>query len=160
MRVCKAVLPAMRAQRSGYIINISSIAGLIAVPYQGLYSASKFALEGLSESLRMETRDLGIRVVLIEPGDHKTAFTQNRRKSTPSEPYCKRFETAVSRMEKDEQNGPDPAGVARLIGRIVENPNPRLRYTVGPVPERAMVWLKRWKPYWVIEMIMKQYYSH
>jgi NAD(P)-dependent dehydrogenase (short-subunit alcohol dehydrogenase family) len=159
LRVCKAVLPAMRAQRSGYIINISSIAGLIAMPYQGLYSASKFAVEGLSESLRMETRDFGIKIVLIEPGDHKTTLTRNRRKSAPSEPYRERFEIAASRMEKDEQNGPEPAGVARLIGRIVENPNPRLRYTVGPAPERAMVWLKRWKPYWIIEMIMKQYYS-
>jgi NAD(P)-dependent dehydrogenase (short-subunit alcohol dehydrogenase family) len=160
LRVCRAVLPAMRAQRSGFIINVSSIAGLAAVPYQGLYSASKFALEGLCESLRMETSGLGVRVVLIEPGDHRTALTQNRRTAAASEPYKERFRQALERMEKDEQNGPDPAGVAKLIGRIVNMPTPRLRYTVGPAPERAMVWLKRAMPYWVIEVIMKHYYAH
>jgi len=159
LRVCRAVLPAMRAQGSGYIINISSIAGLAAVPYQGLYSASKFALEGLSESLRMETRHLGIKVVLVEPGDHRTSFTRNRRTVAPTEPYKHRFRQAIERMEKDEQNGPGPAGVAKLIGRIVEMPSPRLRYTVGPAPERAMVWLKRLMPYWVVEATMKNYYA-
>ena len=78
-RVCRAVLPAMRRQRSGYIVNIGSIGGLIAIPYQSMYSASKFALEGLSEALRMEVRPFGIRVVIIEPGDHKTALTENRQ---------------------------------------------------------------------------------
>ena len=77
-RVCRAVLPALRSQRSGYIVNIGSIGGLIAIPYQAMYSASKFALEGLSESLRMEVRPFGIKVVIIEPGDHKTAITENR----------------------------------------------------------------------------------
>ena len=103
----------------------------------------------------METGHLGIKVVLIEPGDHRTAFTANRRKVAVSEPYKERFQQAISRMEKDEQDGPDPANVAKLIGRIVDMPSPRLRYTVGPAPERAMVWLKRAMPYSAIKTIMR-----
>jgi len=69
----------MRRQRAGNIVNISSIGGLIAIPFQALYSASKFALEGMTASLRMEVRPFGIRVVLIEPGDTKTPITEHRR---------------------------------------------------------------------------------
>jgi NAD(P)-dependent dehydrogenase (short-subunit alcohol dehydrogenase family) len=159
LRVCQAVLPAMRSQGAGYIVNIGSIAGQVAVPYQGLYSASKFALEGLTESLRMETRHLGIKVVLIEPGDHRTNLTANRRKSTPSPPYADRFHRAIRQMEKDEQNGPDPAGIARLIGRIVSKPKPRLRYTIGPVAERAAIWIKRLGPAALVEKAMTGYYK-
>jgi short-subunit dehydrogenase len=68
LRVCRAVLPVMRRQGVGYIVNIGSIGGLIAIPYQPLYSASKFALEGMTESLRLEVRPFGVRVVIVEPG--------------------------------------------------------------------------------------------
>jgi len=71
--------PHMRRQRAGNIVNISSIGGLIAIPFQALYSASKFALESMTASLRMEVRPFGIRVVLIEPGDTKTPITEHRR---------------------------------------------------------------------------------
>ena len=159
LRVCRAVLPAMRKQGGGCIINIGSIAGQVAVPYQGLYSASKFAIEGLTESLRMETKHLGIRIVLVEPGDHRTNLTKNRRKAEPSGPYRERFHRAIAKMEHDEQNGPDPANIAKLVARIADNPNPRLRYTIGPVAERAAIWLKRLGPAAATEKAMKSYYS-
>lgn len=159
LRVCREVLPVMREQRAGCIINISSIAGLLAVPYQGLYSASKFALEGLTESLRLEVRDFGIRVVLVEPGDHRTAFTANRRQTQTSLAYRKRSEFAVGRMAADEQSGPGPERLARLVDRILNTPDPRLRYTVGPAFERAAVFLKRLVPWLIIEKIMTRYYS-
>ena len=78
VRMCKAVIPIMRKERKGFIINISSIGGLIAVPFQGFYSASKFAVEGYSEALQHEVRPFGIRVCLVEPGDFYTNFTANR----------------------------------------------------------------------------------
>jgi len=159
LRMCQAVLPAMRQQVSGYIINIGSIAGQVAVPYQGLYSASKFAIEGLTESLRMETRHLGIKVVLIEPGDHRTNLTKNRRKLAASTPYAEYFNRAIGQMEKDEQNGPDPSGIAKLVARVVSNPNPRLRYTIGPAAERAAIWLKRLGPAVLVEKAMTGYYK-
>src|ERR1700729_80616 len=115
-RVCRAVLPAMRSQRSGYIVNIGSIGGLVAIPYQAMYSASKFALEGFSESLRMEVRPFGIQVVIIEPGDHKSALTENRTKmSGGTDAYSVSYQAALARTAHDEQNGPGPDQVARLL---------------------------------------------
>ena len=139
-----------------------SIGGLIAIPFQGFYSASKFALEGLSESLRLEVRPFGIQVVLIEPGDHRTSFTQNRRStrgSAAGSVYRDRFERAVNRMASDEQSGPSPEGIARLLHKILNNPRPRLRYTAGPAAQRTAVWIKRTMPYAVMEKIMRDYYS-
>jgi NAD(P)-dependent dehydrogenase (short-subunit alcohol dehydrogenase family) len=160
-RMCRAALPVMRRQGSGYIVNIGSIGGLIAIPYQGLYSASKFAVEGLSEALRLEAGPFGVHVVLIEPGDHRTPFTQNRRSAEASgrdSAYRERFEHAVGRMAADEQGGPNPDATARLLHSILNNPRPRLRYTTGPGAQRAAVWLKRAMPYAVIEKMMQAYY--
>jgi short-subunit dehydrogenase len=81
MRVCRAVLPAMRLQGHGHILNVSSIAGRIGIPFQAIYSATKFAVEGFTEALRLEVTPFGIRVVLIEPGDFRTGFTASRRKA-------------------------------------------------------------------------------
>ena len=162
VRVCRAVLPVMRRQRSGYIVNIGSIGGLIAIPYQSMYSASKFALEGMSESLRMEVRSFGIRVVLVEPGDHKTAITQNRRTSPligEADAYRASFAAAIAKTAHDEQNGPAPEAIARLVERIVRTRHPRLRYTVGPLPQRAAVWLKRLGPYSWVEFALRTYYG-
>jgi short-subunit dehydrogenase len=162
LRMCRAVLPVMRQQKSGYIVNIGSIGGLIAIPFQGFYSAAKFALEGFSESLRMEVRPFGIQVVLIEPGDHRTAFTQNRRATRGSgaeSVYRDRFERAIARMASDEQGGPSPEGIANLLYKILRNPKPRLRYTVGPAAQRAAVWIKRAMPHAVMEKILRDYYS-
>jgi len=162
LRMCRAVLPIMRERNAGYVVNIGSIGGLIAIPFQGFYSASKFALEGLSEALRLEVGPLGIHVVLIEPGDHRTSFTQNRRSTRGSEvgsPYRDRFERAIARMASDEQGGPSPEGIARLLHKILNHPHPRLRYTVGPAAQRAAVWIKRAMPYAVMEKIMQDYYS-
>ena len=161
-RVCSAVLPAMRRQRSGYIINIGSIGGLLAIPYQSMYSASKFALEGLSEALRMEVRPFGIRVVIIEPGDHKTALTENRQFteiSIATDAYNPSFEAALLKTAHDEQSGPGPEQIARLLYRIVNQRHPRLRYTIGPIPQRAAVWLKRLTPYSILEYTMRTYYG-
>jgi NAD(P)-dependent dehydrogenase (short-subunit alcohol dehydrogenase family) len=161
-RVCRAVLPAMRRQRSGYIINIGSIGGLLAIPYQSMYSASKFALEGLSEALRMEVRPFGIRVAIIEPGDHKTALTENRQFteiSIATDAYSPSFEAALLKTAHDEQSGPGPEQIARLLYRIVNQRHPRLRYTIGPIPQRAAVWLKRLMPYSILEYTMRTYYG-
>jgi short-subunit dehydrogenase len=162
IRVCRAALPIMRKQGAGCIINIGSIGGLIGIPYQGLYSASKFALEGLTEALRLEVRGLGIRVVMIEPGDHRTSFTQKRRltrAASENPAYHSAMQLAIDRMAADEQAGPEPDNIAHLVYKLIHTRNPRLRYTVGPWPQRAAVWLKRVAPHALIEKAMKLYYT-
>jgi NAD(P)-dependent dehydrogenase (short-subunit alcohol dehydrogenase family) len=158
-RVSRTVLPIMRKQGGGLIVNIGSIGGLIAIPYQAMYSASKFALEGMCEAMRMEVRPFGIRVVLIEPGDHKTGITQNRTLSTVPDAYHTSFAAAVARTAHDEQNGPTPERIAKLLSRIITKRNPRLRYTVGPASQRAAVWLKRLAPYSLVEYSIRDHFG-
>src|SRR5262249_4242583 len=133
LRVCRAALPAMRRQGAGLIINVSSLGGLVGLPFQGLYSASKFAVEGMSEVLRMEVMPFGVRVVLVEPGDFRTGFTSQRRKPRAAEgsPYAGTFAKALATMEKDEQNGANPVLVAQLVERLIAHPAPKPRYKVG-----------------------------
>jgi NAD(P)-dependent dehydrogenase (short-subunit alcohol dehydrogenase family) len=162
LRMCRAVLPVMRQKRAGYIVNVGSIGGLIAIPFQAFYSASKFALEGFSEALRLEVAPFGIHVVLIEPGDHRTLFTQNRQSTLGSgvgSAYQERFQRSIARMARDEQAGPSPDAIARLLRKAIRNPHPRLRYTAGPAGQRAAIWLKRLLPYAVIEKIMRDHYA-
>ncbi|SRR5258708_7247752 len=161
-RVCRAVLPIMRKQKSGVIINISSLAGLMAVPFQSFYSASKFAMEGMTEALRMEVRPLGIRVVLIEPGDFKTDFPANRTSSADSQKsdvYRDALERSVGVMREEEKLGKVPYPVARLIERIIASPSPRLRYTIGPFGERMGPKLKAVLPYRLYEYLFMKHYK-
>jgi len=161
-RVCREVLPHMRKQQSGLIINISSISGLIAVPFQAAYSASKYAVEGLTEALSMEVRTEGIRVVLIEPGDFQTGFTDNRirtESSTTNPHYAQRCQRALQVMENDERNGSRPIKIARLLERIIQDPAPRLRYTTGPSMERLAVHLKKILPSRFFEWLMMRTYK-
>jgi NAD(P)-dependent dehydrogenase (short-subunit alcohol dehydrogenase family) len=134
LRVCRAALPVMRRQGAGLILNVSSLGGLVGLPFQGLYSASKFAVEGMTEVLRMEVRPFGVRVALIEPGDFRTGFTAQRRKVLGSQgdsAYAERFGKALATMERDETGGADPLAVARLLERLINTRSPRPRYKVG-----------------------------
>jgi NAD(P)-dependent dehydrogenase (short-subunit alcohol dehydrogenase family) len=161
LRVCRAVLPIMRRQGSGTIINISSIGGRIAGPFVGLYSATKFAVEGLSESLRMEVHRFGVRVVLVEPGDFATGFTDSRRPvrgASENETYADAYRSALAVVEKDERGGASPEAVGRLVGRILSARSPRVRYTVGPVFQRVAVRLKSILPSKLFSWGLRKYY--
>ena len=141
LRVCQRVLPLMRRQRAGLIVNVTSIAGELSLPFQGIYSATKFAVEGLSEALRAEVRPFGIHVVLVQPGDFRTGFTDARRTiAADGSPYAGRSVHALETAARDERAGADPRQLARLIARIVDSRRPKLRYVVGP---SAQEWLMR-----------------
>lgn len=134
--VTKAVLPTMRLQRSGHVIMVSSILGLIGQPMVSSYSASKHALEGWAEALRLEVRSLGIKVILIEPGGYKTdIWTRNvlvsRGSRDGTSPNKERSRKYVDGVKQSHHELPEPIEVARLIARIAQNPSPRLRYRAG-----------------------------
>ncbi len=162
MRVCRAVLPLMRKNRQGTIVNISSLGGRIGLPYQGLYSATKFAVEGLTEALRMEVRSFGIRVVLIEPGDFRTSFTDNRQYAALSQersPYLESFRRTIKVVESDERNGSSPEEIGRLLVRILRHSSPRIRYSVGGISQRAAAVLNDVLPGRIFEWTLMKYYK-
>lgn len=139
-RLCSAVLPIMREQGSGQIINFSSLGGLAGLPYQGAYSATKFAVEGYTEALYNEVKAFGIHVSLVEPGDFSTGFTGSRTiAASPESPYRADHQAALKRIEADEQGGSHPRVLASKVGKIIESPRPRLRYTVGNPAECLLV---------------------
>lgn len=144
VRLIKAVLPHMRAQKSGTIINISSIGGLTSLPFQGVYSAAKFAIEGLSIALRMELKPFNIKVVVVNPGDFKTRNTETRIISlSENSPYKEQFVKTLGIIEKDETGGANPAILARRILKIVESENPSQRYLVGDFLQKMAVVVKK-----------------
>ena len=140
LRVIRHVAPVMREQRSGTIVNVSSLAGRVAAPFSGIYAASKYALEAISEALHYELHPFGVRVVVIEPGGFETRFGENRRIAqgfTEGSPYLdleRRFQEAMGRLSiggtEGGQRG-DPQVVAETIYRAVHDPQPKLRYLVG-----------------------------
>jgi NAD(P)-dependent dehydrogenase (short-subunit alcohol dehydrogenase family) len=140
LNMIRETVPQMRRAGGGLIVTIGSIGGMAGLPFQGIYSATKFALMGLTESLRAELRPFNIRVAIVCPGDFKTGFTGNRRvcaTSLQDSPYVTPFSRAMAQVERDESHGADPILVARLIEKIMGEKSPRVRYTVGK-PEQTL----------------------
>ncbi|MBP1990256.1 SDR family oxidoreductase [Paenibacillus eucommiae] len=138
----KAVLPYMREQGYGKIITVSSVSGRIALPGYGPYAASKFAIEGFSEALRLEMLPFGVHVVLVEPGSYRTDIWDKgfkTIKSPPDSPYRSSMEAMLSLARKSAANAPHPRAVASLIAKIAKRQNPRLRYPIGQGSTFAML---------------------
>ena len=150
----QAVLPIMRAQKSGHIIQVSSFLGLVTVPILGLYNASKFAVEGLTESLAAEVKDFGIHVSLVEPNGYTTEWSQNSAIQTTS---IKAYDNVKSAFVKSASapgiNGQPNATTEALLG-LVDNSNPPLRLLLGSfaytmvkqVYEERLQSFAEWKP--------------
>lgn len=162
LRVCQAVLPVMRAQGSGRIIQVSSLAARIGIPFQGAYSASKSALEGMSEALSMEVKPFGIDVVMIQPGDTRSNFTASREwtESAKSSPvYAARARHAIAVMEKAEQAGPPADKVARVVETAVNVAKPKLRYASASGMESLAMRLQRLLPGRMFEGVIASNYA-
>ncbi len=138
LRVMQAFLPGMRERRSGLIINISSVAGRFAPPLQGVYAASKAALEMLSEALRFEARHFGVRVVVVAPGGIRTGMTERHARFSLA-PYAPLVEQVRARFERyAPRGGSPPETIARAIADVIEQDDPPLRVPVGAFADRLL----------------------
>ncbi|UFJ42589.1 SDR family oxidoreductase [Brevibacillus humidisoli] len=154
--VTKAILPHMRARRQGTIINVSSISGQFGFPGYAPYVSSKYAVEGFSESLRLEMLPFGVHVVLVEPGAYKTSiWLKGFEQIGVSEysPYRQRLAAILHYSRKSAETAGDPTEVARTIVRIAESRGPKLRYPVGK-GVRSTIILKKLLPWKWIEAVV------
>jgi NAD(P)-dependent dehydrogenase (short-subunit alcohol dehydrogenase family) len=146
VRMVKAVLPLMRADRRGQIINVSSLSGLAPIPFMGFYSASKFALDGFTETLRLELRPFNIHVSQIEPGFLKTTMMSHRQTTMERIPDYDPWRQRASDATRDqEEKSPGPELVAEAILEIVSSRKPRLRYLAGSQAKKV-TYLRRFLP--------------
>jgi short-subunit dehydrogenase len=163
VHLTREVLPCMRKQGGGTIINFSSIGGLMGLPFQAFYSAGKFAIEGFSDALRMEVRQFNIKIIVINPGDFCTSNSTNRRKylapSGEGDPYKEQFTKTLAVIEKDEANGWKPEVLARKLCRIIECKNPRQRYIIASFEQRLAVILKYILPGSLFRKILEDHYG-
>ena len=158
VRFTQAVLPQLRKQHGGRIIYTSSVAAILAVPYQSFYSASKAAINALALALANEVREFGISVSVMMPGDVSTGFTDARRKSNAGEEVYTGANKAVTTMEKDERGGMSPMQMARLFYRIATCRSPKPQY-VGGFEYRVFCFLDRILPKRLVNWIEYKVYS-
>ncbi len=148
MRMIQAVVPHMRQQKSGRVINISSVVGKMVTPANGIYSASKFALEGLSDALRLELEPFGIQVVVVEPGSTRTQFYSTVEAnaqaifSNPASPYQPLYQQYQKVTDGMRQQEVGPEAVSRVVQEAIETPKPKARYVAGfPFSGRLVLFL-------------------
>jgi short-subunit dehydrogenase len=161
IEVIKAVLPQMRSQNSGLIINITSIAGYMGLPYRSIYSASKGALEIITESLRMEVKSFGIQITNVAPGDFATNIASGRyhtpiiKGSAYEIPYSQTLKT----MDEHVDSGSNPNQMAEAIYQIIQTPNPKIHYKVGAFIQKFSIVLKRILPDKLYERMLLNHYK-
>ncbi|MFA7444724.1 MAG: SDR family oxidoreductase [Flavobacteriaceae bacterium] len=160
IEVMKAVLPQMRKQKSGRIINITSIAGYMGLPYRSVYSASKGALELITEALRMEVKQFGIEVTNVAPGDFATNIAQGRYHAPliQGSDYEISYGKTLDLMNTHVDSGSNPIEMAEAVHKIITTPKPKIHYKVGAFLQKFSIVLKRILPDKVYEkMLMKHY---
>ena len=159
VRMVDAVLPLMRRQKRGRIINVSSLSGLSAIPFLGIYSASKFALEGYTEALRHEVKPFNIHVSLTEAGFLKTPMMTHRQLAASRiAEYDHWRQRALDAIRAQEEKGPGPEAVAETLLEIVSSKTPRLRYLIGG-QARSVARLRRFVPAGLYESGVRRTFS-
>ncbi|GAB2563257.1 SDR family oxidoreductase [Spirosoma aerophilum] len=161
IRTIQAVLPLMHQQKSGLIINISSIAAEAGLPYRGVYSASKAALDRLTEALRLEVAPFGIQACTVQPGGTKTAINKNRLRATipAASIYKETFDRTYDLIDQSVSEGIDPDVFGPLINRIIQSDRVDRLYRVGKPIEKLSVLLKRLLPVGMYERMIRNHYK-
>lgn len=161
IEVMKAVLPHMRAQKSGLIINVTSIAGYMGLPYRGVYSASKGALELITEALRMEVKAFGVTITSVAPGDFATNIAAGRYHApvVKGSPYEQVYGGILNTMNEHVDAGSDPQQMAEAVYAIMKDPNPNVHYKVGVFMQKFSIVLKRILPDKVYEKMLMNHYK-
>jgi short-subunit dehydrogenase len=159
--VIKAVLPQMRKQGSGLIINLTSIAGYMGLPFRGVYSSSKSALERVTESIRMEVKNFGIVITNIAPGDFNTNIAANRYHTPVFEDsaYKEVYQKNLDLMNAHVNDGGDPIKIAKKIYKVINKKNPKIHYKVGSFLEEISIVLKQVLPNKLYEYLIMKYYK-
>jgi short-subunit dehydrogenase len=161
IEIANAVLPIMRLQKSGHIINITSIAGYMGLPYRGIYCATKAALEITTEAYRMELKQFNIHMSTVAPGDFATNIAAGRFHSPllKNSPYHKQYKDTLEMMDAHVNGGMDPVEMAKAVHSVIENPSPKVRYRVGAFMQKFSIVLKKVLPSKMYESLLMNHYN-
>jgi len=161
LEVIKAVLPQMRKQKSGHILNITSIAGYMGLPYRGVYSATKAALEIATEAYRMETKQFGVQMVNVAPGDFATNIASGRYHAPVlnNSPYQSDYGNTLAMMNQHVDQGANPIEMAKAVYKIIQADHPKIHYKVGAFLQKISIVLKRILPDRIYEAILMNHYK-
>lgn len=160
LEVIKAVLPSMRTQRSGMILNITSIAGYMGLPYRGVYSATKGALAIITEAYRMELKEFNVKMTTVAPGDFATNIAAGRYHAPllDDSPYKKNYKNTLELMNAHVDDGMDPSIMAKAVYRVMKKKNPKVHYRIGYFMQRFSIVLKRALPdTWYEKLLLNHY---
>ncbi len=161
VRMNREVLPLMRKRGGGKIVLFSSINGLLGIPFQSAYTASKHAIEGYAECLALEVKPFGIQVMLVEPGDHRSGSDKYRPHAAAMNghsPYAAAYESAVAQIAHDEHNGSDPDVLGRKIARTLDRKRIPFRKRIASPDQHLAVYIHKLLPAKLNEAILRKYY--
>ena len=161
VQVNRAVLPLMRARGGGKIVLFSSINGLMGIPFQGAYTASKHAIEGYAECLMLEAKPFHIQVMLVEPGDHRSGSDKYRPHAAAMDersPYAAAYQSAVARIHHDETNGSDPDVLGRKIAKALDRKRLPFRRRIASPDQHLAVWIHRFLGARINAAVLRRYY--
>ena len=161
LAMIQAVLPLMRKNNKGTIINITSIAGYMGLPFRGAYSASKGALNIMTESLRLEIPSQGINIMTLAPGDYSTDIASRRYNAPVIEgsPYQKIYQESIDTIDSHVDFGNDPIEIAHKVATLIKQVNPRPHYAVGSFLQKFSLTLKKILPQKAYEKLLKNHYK-